>query len=126
MVITPKAPKEAMDKVIEKLKEVIIANEGKIKELKIMGLKRLAYPVNDEKEGVYLLFQFDAPAKIIKKLREMIRVEEIVMKILIIKHDDKVKTKEIAPATEVNQEQIPEKEDEDKEIIKEEKAGGEL
>ena len=53
MVTTANLDEEASNALINKFKNLIAAN-GTIDSVDDWGKKRLAYPINDETEGVYL------------------------------------------------------------------------
>ena len=67
--------------------EVLKTNGGEVGTIEILGKKRLAYEINDLREGIYVVMSFksDAPAAI--ELERQLRLNEDVMRALVIKLD---------------------------------------
>ena len=79
MLITSAAlDEEASSALIGKFKSLIEAN-GTIDSIDEWGKRRLAYPINDEEEGVYTSF----PAE----LDRVYKITEGVMRSLIVAHE---------------------------------------
>ena len=62
MVTTANLDEEASNALINKFKNLIAAN-GTIDSVDDWGKKRLAYPINDETEGVYTVDQLHQRAR---------------------------------------------------------------
>jgi len=60
---------------------------GQIQSLQVMGRKRLAYPIARQQEGLYLLVYFSQPPASAPVLRSNLRMNEFIMRILILKRD---------------------------------------
>ncbi len=60
---------------------------GQIQSLQVMGRKRLAYPIARQQEGLYLLVYFSQPPASAPVLRTNLRMNEFVLRILILKRD---------------------------------------
>ena len=60
---------------------------GQIQSLQVMGRKRLAYPIARQQEGLYLLVYFSQPPASAPVLRANLRMNEFVLRILILKRD---------------------------------------
>ena len=80
---------EKIDEVVAKISDVIKNNGGNVTELNNWGKKKTAYEVNKKWEGFYSLINFEAPAELIKELERVLRIDERVMKFLVIKVDEK-------------------------------------
>lgn len=53
-----------------------------------LGMKRLAYEINDQKEGLYLLFNFTSEPEFPKELDRILKITEGVLRHLIIRTDE--------------------------------------
>ena len=80
---------EKIDEVVAKISDVIKNNGGNVTELNNWGKKKTAYEVNKKWEGFYSLINFEAPAELIKELERVMRIDERVMKFLVVKVDEK-------------------------------------
>ena len=75
----------------EKIKELsqkftdIINNDGKVEKIEDLGKKRLAYEVKKNKEGYYLVINFEANSDLIAELERNYRIIDEVIKFITIK-----------------------------------------
>ena len=69
MVTTANLDEEASNALINKFKNLIAAN-GTIDSVDDWGKKRLAYPINDETEGVYTVISFTSELDRVFKITE--------------------------------------------------------
>ena len=86
-VITPELEDEAIKGIIEKYTGIITANGGEIEKVDEWGRRRLAYPINDLNEGYYVLMTFNAAAAIPHELDRLFRINDSVMRSLIVCKD---------------------------------------
>jgi small subunit ribosomal protein S6 len=71
---------EGTNAVIEKFKTLIETNGGEIVKLDKWGKRKLAYEINDYKEGFYVLCIFKAGADVPKELDRVLKITEDVIK----------------------------------------------
>ncbi|MDP8260582.1 MAG: 30S ribosomal protein S6 [Candidatus Gygaella obscura] len=91
-ILKPNLSKEQLDAQINHLKELVTNEKGEIKEASFWQEKRkLAYPIKKFQEGVYYLIQFDADPSLIAKLRKSYRLNENILRYLIIKKENSAK-----------------------------------
>lgn len=79
---------DVINEVLEKF-STLVKNNGNLIEANNWGKRRLAYEVDKKWEGFYSLLTFEAPADFIKELERVLRIDERVMKFLVIKVDEK-------------------------------------
>mgnify|MGYP001450411583 CR=1 FL=1 len=75
---------EAIDAVLERV-EGIIQNGGEIVKKDILGKRRLAYEIQKQREGIYVVYQFTAPPAVVKELDRVLRITDEVIRHLIVK-----------------------------------------
>ena len=90
-IIRPDATDEQVDPVVEQLKGVITQSGGNVDKVEKWGTRRLAYRVQKFAEGQYILIQFTADAKAVKELERRLRVNDLVIKFLTVRIDEKLK-----------------------------------
>jgi small subunit ribosomal protein S6 len=90
-IVRPDATDEEIDPLIEQLKGVITQAGGTIDKTDKWGMRRLAYRVMKFTEGQYILFQFTAEAPVVKELERRLRVNDLVIKFLTVRIDEKLK-----------------------------------
>ena len=62
-------------------------NGGDVSNVELLGKKRLAYEIDDLREGIYVVMTFKAEAPAAKELERQLRLNEDVMRALVIKLD---------------------------------------
>ena len=67
--------------------DVLKNNGGIVSNIELLGKKRLAYEISDLREGVYVVMSFKAEAAAAKELERQLRLNEDVMRALVIKLD---------------------------------------
>lgn len=75
---------EKTAELIEKFKG-LIENNAEFKGMDDWGKKKLAYPINKEKEGQYVLFTFDSKPEFPKELDRICNITDGVLRSMIIK-----------------------------------------
>ena len=73
--------------LVGKFKSLIEAN-GTIDSIDEWGKRRLAYPINDEEEGVYTVINFTADPSFPAELDRVYKITEGVMRSLIVAHEE--------------------------------------
>lgn len=79
------ADDEALAAVTEKFKTLITDNGGEIENVDIWGKRRLAYEVNYETEGYYVLVNFTAPAAFPAELERVYNITDGVLRSIVVK-----------------------------------------
>ena len=75
-------------KVAEELKSIITSMKGEVTDSKDLGNKKLAYPINKEVTGFYFVVDFTANNEIVSELDRKARINENVLRHLIIRLDE--------------------------------------
>ena len=71
----------------EKMKALISSN-GELTNVEEWGKKTLAYPIKKLTEGVYTLLTFVAKPEFIAEFERVLRIEDVVLKHMVIKKED--------------------------------------
>ncbi len=74
-------------------------NGGEVLNVETLGKKRLAYEINDVREGIYAVMRFRSEAATAHELERQLGLNEDVMRALLIKLDKHAVTAEKAAAT---------------------------
>jgi len=53
-----------------------------------MGMKKLAYPIREQKDGWYIIFKFEATPDNIAELERLFRIDDDVLKFIVVKQED--------------------------------------
>ena len=87
IIINPSVDEEGMKTWMQKFTD-IINNEGKVESVDELGKKRLAYEIKKNKEGYYVIFNFEAKPELIAELERNYRIEDSVMKFISVRKED--------------------------------------
>ncbi len=87
VIIDPRVDEEGL-KALETKFTGLINENGKVEEVKNMGLKKLAYEINKNKEAHYLLFTFEANPDSIKEIERIYRITDEVIKFIVVRKED--------------------------------------
>lgn len=94
LFVTKPTLTEEEDKVrVDFIKEVIEKNGGEIASVVEMGKRKLAYKIGKFERGTYFVIYFKAPAQLLAELNRIIRIQEDVIRFLVVKYENK---KEVA------------------------------
>ncbi len=66
----------------------IEANNGTITEVDRWGRRRLAYPIERQRDGYYLLYKLSLPPAAPLELERNLRISENVLRYLIVRQDE--------------------------------------
>ena len=71
--------------LLEKFIEVIQSFKGEIKKRENWGIRNLAYKINKNRKGHYVLLNIDGPPEAIQEYERLMRLDEDVIRFLTIK-----------------------------------------
>ncbi len=87
LVLNVKQSEEEIKALIEKFKELISQN-GTLESVDEWGKRRLAYEINDEVEGYYVLFNFTSAPEFPAELDRIYTITDGILRSLIVKRED--------------------------------------
>ncbi|MGW8114574.1 30S ribosomal protein S6 [Caproicibacterium sp. NSD3] len=83
-ILSTKLDEDATNAMIQKFKDLIAAN-GTIDGVDEWGKRRLAYPINKENEGYYVLVNFTSVPSFTAELDRIYKITDGVLRSLIVK-----------------------------------------
>ena len=92
-IIKPTLVEEEIKAKIDFFKDIIIKNGGVIETCLDMGMRNLAYEIKKNKRGYYFVIYFKAPTNLIAELERNYRINEDVLRFIVIKYENKKKQK---------------------------------
>lgn len=87
IIINPSLEEQGMKDVITKFTD-LINKDGKVENVEEVGKKKLAYEIKKQKEGTYLLFNFEAKPDSIQELERVYRITDDIMKFIVVRKED--------------------------------------
>ena len=88
-IINPSLSEKETSAAVEKVQGVITAGGGEVLKTDLWGVRKLAYELNKQTRGYYVLYLFNAPPNIIKSLEELFKVYDPIFKHMVIKLEKK-------------------------------------
>jgi small subunit ribosomal protein S6 len=89
-IIPAKHTEEEIGGLIEKVNGIVKTAGAEIKETHQLGRRRLAYPINDVRNGVYVLSYFEAAPDLIDKINQTLRLSTELLRHLIVERDPRL------------------------------------
>ena len=86
IIVNPNVEEAGLKALEEKFTGLINEN-GKVESVENMGKKRLAYEIKKNKEGIYMLFNFEANPDSIAELERVYRITDDIIKFIVVKKD---------------------------------------
>lgn len=87
-IASPDATEEALADLHQQVAVVVERFGGTIERTEQWGRRRLAYEINRQREGIYVLELINGPANMVTELERRLRVLDIVMRHLAIRVDE--------------------------------------
>lgn len=102
-IVRPDTPEEELGKIITQMEGVVTGQGGKIEKVEKMGKRRLAYRVERQREGFYVLFVIEGSGETVKEFERRLKVNDAVIKYLSVRVDVELKRAEKAKAWRAEQ-----------------------
>jgi small subunit ribosomal protein S6 len=104
-IIHPDFVEQRQD-IINRVKDIVESKEGGILKVDEWGLRKLAYPIEKKTHGYYVLIEFFGLAELPKELENFFRIDERVIRFIIVKLEDRVNPEELRGSQEENTEEV--------------------
>jgi len=90
-IVRTDAAEAGVDGLLEQLTQVITGTGGTLNKSEKQGVRRLAYRVQKQSEGAYILLEFRARPEAVKEIERRLRVSDMVLKFITVRIDEKLK-----------------------------------
>jgi small subunit ribosomal protein S6 len=87
LILDAKTTAAGKKKMQESLEKILSGLKGKIVKFEDWGVKNFAYDIGKRSSGLYLFFELELNASAAKSLNEKIRLEEKIIRYLLVKSD---------------------------------------
>ncbi len=84
-ILRPNIGEEQFSEIIQRTSDIITSANGVIIDTDIWGTKKLAYEIDKETLGYYVVLNYAAPGDIISEIERIFRLDERVLRFLTIK-----------------------------------------
>jgi len=86
-ILVPNLEEENRNQLLDRLKGIVEGN-GTITNVDEWGNRKLAYEINDFKEGYYVIMNFETTPEAVDELDRVSRISDSVIRHMIIKEDE--------------------------------------
>lgn len=87
IIINPSVDEEGIKSLVQKFTD-LINTDGKLEKADELGRKKLAYEIQKNTEGFYVVFYFEANPNLISELERIYRITDEVIKFMTIKVEE--------------------------------------
>ncbi|MFB5190909.1 30S ribosomal protein S6 [Alicyclobacillus fastidiosus] len=84
-IVNPALETEQTAELVQKYQTLISNQGGQIDELQEIGKRRLAYEIEDNREGYYVLVHYTAGTDVSKELERVMRIDDNVVRYLTVR-----------------------------------------
>lgn len=85
LILKPTLNEEAVTGTTERVENWITSNGGEMVSATPVGRKRLAYPIDHQRDGMYLLLQFRARPESITEVERNLKLSEDVLRHMFVR-----------------------------------------
>lgn len=89
-IVRPDIVDEEVDKTIAQMQSVVESAGGTVEKVEKMGRRRLAYHIQKQREGFYVLFYVQGTGDTVRELERRLKVADVVIKYLTVRTDEEV------------------------------------
>ncbi len=87
MIINPEAGDEQARAIVDRVTTTVAGTGGQVVRVNAQGRRRLAYPIDHHRDGLYFFFDLIMPPEGVTELDRLLRVNEDVVRHLILVRD---------------------------------------
>ena len=87
-IIRPNLEEDQVQAVVDKFSALINNNDGEVTTVDSWGKKRLAYEIDDFREGYYFLVTFQGAPATAEELDRVLKITDEILRFMIIRKDN--------------------------------------
>lgn len=81
-VLNPSIGEDALESLNQRVQE-LVASQGEIQKVDVWGRKRLAYEIEDETEGYYVLLHFNSEPDFPSEINRVLKITDNVLRYMV-------------------------------------------
>ncbi|MEO7002093.1 MAG: 30S ribosomal protein S6 [Ktedonobacterales bacterium] len=94
IVINPDVGDDQARAIVERITQVVGSNDGQVVRVNAVGRRRLAYPIERHRDGLYFFFDLMLEPTSLEEIERTLRVNEDIIRHLLLKRDPRVVTQQ--------------------------------
>jgi small subunit ribosomal protein S6 len=87
-IIRPDLDEEATTALVDRLSGLVTSNGGDNLTVEKWGKRRLAYEIQDYKEGQYILMNFEGEGRTSQEIERVMKISDDVIRFLTVRKED--------------------------------------
>jgi small subunit ribosomal protein S6 len=87
-IVDPNLPEDEIDQLNAQVEGLVTGGGGQVESIEKLGRKRLAYEIQRQNQGFYVLFTVAADGEIVKEVERRFRVMDSVLRYLTVRVDE--------------------------------------
>jgi len=87
-IVQPELSEEEVKSITDRYLQIITAQKGTLIKTEDWGKRRLAYNINKQSKGTYILVDFYGPGSMIKEIERNLKIDDNILKFLTVKTKD--------------------------------------
>lgn len=88
-IIRPNIDDEAKKALVERFNNVLTENGAEITNVKEWGKRRLAYEINDYRDGYYMIINVNSEAAAVQEFDRLAKINEDIIRHIVVKEEEK-------------------------------------
>ncbi|RFU67270.1 30S ribosomal protein S6 [Peribacillus saganii] len=87
-IIRPNIEEDAKKALVERFNTILSDNGAEVNESKEWGKRRLAYEINDFRDGYYMLLKVNAEAAAVQEFDRLAKINEDIIRHIVVKEEE--------------------------------------
>lgn len=89
-ILNPEVNEEQSSAILERIQQIVNTHDGQVVRINQWGRRRLAYPIQHQRDGFYVFFDMILTPETVSELDRNLKVTEEVLRHMIIRRDPKI------------------------------------
>ena len=86
-IVRPNVDDYGVTAVVDKVSQFVKSANCEVASVDVWGRRNLAYPINNHREGIYVLFQAKMSPSVLTELERNLKLSEEIIRYLLVKVD---------------------------------------
>jgi small subunit ribosomal protein S6 len=88
-IVHPELPEAQVRETIDRMRRLIEGMGGQVAELQDWGMRDLAYPIQKQPRGIYVLAQYAARSEVVKELERSMKLSDEILRFISVRMPEK-------------------------------------
>jgi small subunit ribosomal protein S6 len=84
-ILHPEIPEAQVRETLDRVRRLIEGMDGQVHEIQDWGIRDLAYPINKQRRGTYVLVQYSAGPDVVKELERTLKLADEVLRFISVR-----------------------------------------